>query len=45
MVFTGPYGTHKIDFDTQGATDLLFVWTSRSSAENTFIMADPVVTP
>ena len=49
--FSGPSGTHPISFDTQGATDLLFVWDSTAADANTtlntsddvFVVADPVV--
>lgn len=46
--FTGPSGTHPINFDTHGATDIVLDWTQPSSGEpdssDQFIIADPVVT-
>lgn len=47
--FTGPSGTHPVSFKTQGATDLLLVWTNtsydiNSGNSDTFVFADPVVT-
>jgi hypothetical protein len=50
--FTGPSGTHAVGFDTQGATDLLFVWASTAgdasstsaNGSDVFVFADPVVT-
>jgi hypothetical protein len=45
--FHGPSSVRKLDIATEGATDLLFVWTHKSSepaSEDTFIMADPVLT-
>jgi hypothetical protein len=48
QTFTGPSGTHPMNFDTQGATDLVFVWSENSASEpdevDQFILADPVVT-
>lgn len=50
--FAGPSGTHAVSFDTQGATDLLFVWgsttadansTNSSSSPDIFVFADPVI--
>lgn len=45
--FHGPSEIHKMDFRTQGATDVLFVWAKRSvsagEGPNVFIMADPVL--
>jgi hypothetical protein len=45
--FHGPSAVHRMSFATQGATDLLFVWTHKASepeAQDTFILADPVLT-
>lgn len=44
--FHGPSEIHKMDFDLQGATDLLFVWTKNSAEsdnQDVFILADPVL--
>lgn len=45
--FRGPSTVHKMSITTQGATDLLFVWTHKTSEPeegSTFILADPVLT-
>lgn len=45
--FHGPSEAHRMDFDLQGAIDLLFVWTKSSSepdGQDVFILADPVLT-
>lgn len=45
--FHGPSSVHKMDFSTQGATDLLFVWTEKIAEpddQDVFILADPVLT-
>lgn len=46
--FNGPSQTHTMSFDTQGATDLVFVWTEPSTGEpdggDNFIIAEPIVT-
>jgi hypothetical protein len=45
--FRGPSTVHKMSITTQGATDLLFVWTHKSSEPeegSTFVLADPVLT-
>ena len=47
--FTGPSGVHPVSFSTQGATDLLLVWTNTTydkanDDQDTFVFADPVVT-
>jgi hypothetical protein len=45
--FRGPSTVHKMSIATQGATDLLFVWTHKASEPeegSTFILADPVLT-
>lgn len=46
--FDGPSDTHPMGFKTDGATDLVFDWLEPTSGEpdgeDSFIMADPVVT-
>jgi hypothetical protein len=45
--FRGPSTVHKMSFAIQGATDILFVWTHKTSEPeegSTFILADPVLT-
>jgi hypothetical protein len=44
--FQGPSEVHKMSFALQGATDLLFVWAKKASAneQDAFILADPVLT-
>lgn len=45
--FRGPSTVHKMSIATQGATDLLFVWTHKTSEPeegSTFVLADPVLT-
>jgi hypothetical protein len=44
--FQGPSEVHKMNFALQGATDLLFVWAKKASAneQDAFILADPVLT-
>lgn len=44
--FHGPSTIRRMSFDTQGATDVLFVWTHTNSEpdyQDTFILADPVL--
>jgi hypothetical protein len=44
--FHGPSSVRKMDFSTEGATDLLFVWTDKGSQvdeTSVFILADPVL--
>jgi hypothetical protein len=45
--FRGPSTVHKMSIAIQGATDLLFVWTHKTSEPeegSTFVLADPVLT-
>jgi hypothetical protein len=45
--FHGPSAVHRMSFATQGATDVLFVWTHKSAepeGQDIFILADPVLT-
>jgi hypothetical protein len=44
--FHGPSAVHSMSFNTQGATDLLFIWTKKSaeSTSDVFILANPVLT-
>lgn len=44
--FKGPSTVRKLNVATQGATDLLFVWTHKATEpddQDTFILADPVL--
>ena len=45
--FHGPSEVHTMDFDLQGATDIVFVWTRNTSepdSQDVFILADPILT-
>lgn len=45
--FRGPSTVHKMSIPTQGATDILFVWTHKNlepEEGSTFVLADPVLT-
>jgi hypothetical protein len=45
--FHGPSEVHKMDFELQSATDIVFVWTKHASEpddQDVFILADPILT-